>query len=136
MSRSMARETAFKSIYSQLFMVDRYMSDDIKDEMYEGLTESDDLDFVAKILTTFAENYTNINDIIAKNIRGYAHNRIFKIDLAIVSVAICELFYLKNEDKAVIINESVKLAKKYSTEKSPSFINGFLASICQEENKE
>ena len=59
--------------------------------------------------------------------------RIFKVDLAILVVAIIELKYIKENPKEVIVNEAVNLAKKYSTDKSPKFINGVLADIIKGE---
>ena len=70
-----------------------------------------------------------INDIISTHLKGYTINRVYKVDLAILIVAIVELNYIKENPKEVIVNEAVELAKKYSTEKSPRFINGLLADI-------
>ena len=81
------------------------------------------------IYSKFAENYDEINKIISTNLKGYTVERLFKIDLAIITLAVIELKYIKENPKEVIINEAVELAKKYSTEKSPRFINGVLADI-------
>ena len=48
-------------------------------------------------------------------------------------MAIIELKYIKENPKEVIVNEAVNLAKKYSTDKSPKFINGVLADIIKGE---
>ena len=61
--------------------------------------------------------------------KGYTINRLFKIDLAIITLAVIELKFIKENPKEVVINEAIELAKKYSTEKSPRFINGVLADI-------
>jgi len=58
-------------------------------------------------------------------------DRISKIDLAILEVAIFELIYSKLPYK-VAINEAVELAKKYGDDSSKSFVNGILASIVKE----
>ena len=58
-------------------------------------------------------------------------DRISKIDLAILKVAIFELGYTKVPYK-VVINEAVELAKKYGDDSSKSFVNGVLASIVKE----
>ena len=57
-------------------------------------------------------------------------NRIFKVDLAILKVAVFEMLFSNEKTPSkVIINEAVELAKKYSTDKSYKFVNGVLASI-------
>ena len=121
MKRTTARELAFKTIYSKFFNAEE--NDDLDS------ADSDGLEFTSKILKSFAENYDEINKIISTNLKGYTVERLFKIDLAIITLAVIELKYIKETPKEVIINEAVELAKKYSTEKSPRFINGVLADI-------
>ena len=60
-------------------------------------------------------------------------DRISKIDLSILKVAIYELVFSKLPYK-VAINEAVELAKKYGDDNSKSFVNGILASIVKEKN--
>ena len=134
MSRSQAREIAFQSMYARLFNVEK--DGDINNlDLYEKLTEEDDLSFVANIMKTSAEHYSDINKIITDNLVGYTKERVFKVDLAIIFVALCELLYIKENPPAVIINEAVELAKKFSTERSPKFVNGFLGSVVKKEIK-
>ena len=120
MKRSAARELAFKTIYSKFFNVEIEEAEN---------PEISDLEFTSNILKNFADHYTEINELISSNLKGYTIERLYKIDLAILIVAIIELNYIKENPKEVIINEAVELAKKYSTEKSPKFINGFLAGL-------
>lgn len=134
MSRSQAREVAFQSMYARLFNAEK--DRDINNlDLYDTLTEEDDLAFVAQILRTSAEHYADLNKIITDNLVGYTKERLFKVDLAIIFVSLCELMYIKENPPAVIINEAVELAKKYSTEKSYKFINGFLSSVVKKETK-
>ena len=121
MKRSNARELAFKTIYSKFFNAS-------ENEELE-LADSEGLEFTSKILKSFAENYNEINEIISSNLKGYTIERLYKIDLAILVLAVIELKFIKENPKEVIINEAVELAKKFSTEKSPRFINGVLADI-------
>ena len=115
------RELAFKTIYSKFFNPDEM-------DVLEN-ADADCLQFVNTILNNFAEHYNEINDKISSNLKGYTIDRLFKIDLSILILAVIELDYVKETPKQVVINECVELAKKYSTEKSPKFINGFLASM-------
>ena len=121
MKRSSARELAFKTIYSKFFNAED--NEDLENADNEGL------EFTSKILKSFAANYTEINEIISTHLKGYTIERLYKIDLAIITLAVIELKFIKENPKEVIINEAVELAKKYSTEKSPRFVNGVLADI-------
>jgi len=89
----------------------------------------DSLNFISKILKSFADNYNEINEIISQNLKGYTINRLYKVDLALITLAVIELKFIKETPKEIVINEVVELAKKFSTEKSPKFINGVLADI-------
>ncbi len=58
--------------------------------------------------------------------------RLERIDLALLRVAVFEMLFYKGKDpadRAVVINEAVEIAKKFGTQQSPSFINGVLDKI-------
>ena len=63
----------------------------------------------------------------------WSYDRISKIDLAILEIAIFEILFLKTPYK-VAINEAVEMAKIFGDTKSSSFINGVLASIVKNNN--
>lgn len=71
----------------------------------------------------------NIDDIDGR-IRTLAHNwefdRIAKIDLAILRVAIFEMVYRKDIPPVVSINEAIDLSKQFSNLDAKRFINGIL----------
>ncbi len=117
MKRTEMRELAFKTIYSRFFN-DTETEDSVVDD---NLTH--------KILSCYQANKQEIENKIASNLKGYTLERVYKIDLAILCLAVAEIFYVKENPTEVVINEAVELAKKYSTEKSPKFINGVLADI-------
>ena len=118
--RSEARELAFKTIYSKFFNID-------EENLEQVLPNNNDL--TTKIVDCYTTNHKDINELISSNLKGYTLERVYKIDLAILVVAIIELQYIKENPTQVIINEAVELAKKFSTDKSPKFINGFLAGL-------
>jgi len=62
-------------------------------------------------------------------------DKLNKIDLAILRLAIYELENVKVPPK-VVIDEAVELAKEFGSENSPSFVNGVLGTIYKEEKKE
>lgn len=72
-----------------------------------------------------------IDILIKKAASEWPIEKINKIDLAILRLAIWEITETKEPPK-VIIDEAVELAKEYGSEKSPSFINGVLGNIINE----
>lgn len=126
MSRVEARELAFKTIYSKFF------NDEADLEQNNDNLNIADLEFTTNILNNFASHYQEINETISSVLKGYTIERLYKIDLAILIISVIELKYIKENPPQVVINEAVELAKKFSTDKSPKFINGVLADIVKE----
>ena len=127
MSRKKSREYAFRLVFEKFFHE--------PDEELEFVDEEfvlDDTDrvFVNELIGGVNDNYDAILDIIKNNVVGYELDRIYKIDLAILVLAVYELKFASNEvQPSIVINEAVELSKKYSTDKSYSFINGVLAKV-------
>ena len=93
----------------------------------------ENFNFIKDIYLGVVNEYTNLIDIIAKNTKGYTVERLFKVDLAILLIASYEIKYYKQTPVNIVANEAVELAKKYSTEKSYSFINAVIGSIAKGE---
>ncbi len=126
MSRKSSRDIALKLVYQYLFSkdIDFYQAVD----SFEVDRESEDFKFIDTLYNGVVDNYDDIVKIIVDNLVDYKLERVYKLDLAILLVATYETKYL-NESAGIVINEAVEFAKKYSTDKSPSFINGVLAKI-------
>ena len=86
------------------------------------------MEFIKNSINGIAENYEDIKDIIKKNTKNWAYERIGIVERALLIVATYE-FIFKNAPIEVIANEIVELAKEYGNEKSYEFINGILANI-------
>ena len=119
--RRKSRDYAFKLVYQDLFAVDNAFEKD------KALTEEEN-EYAQQIFDAYQQNKTHITNQIKENLKGYELDRLYKIDLALILLALTENFYF-SVPKAVEINEILELAKIYSTEKSPSFINGLLKEI-------
>ena len=115
MKRTDERELAFKAIYAKFYEVE----EDDETELSE---------YAEKILHEYINHTDELRELISTRLKGYTIDRLYKIDLAILMLAIVEINYI-HTPKQVVINEAVELAKKFSTEKSPKFINGFLADL-------
>lgn len=80
------------------------------------------------------DNEVKIDSLIVKAAPKYSIDKISKVDVAILRVAIYELIFEKKEPVKVIINEAVEIAKEMSGEKSPGFINAVLGKVIEIEN--
>ena len=70
-----------------------------------------------------------IDGEIEKSAPEFPIEKINKVDLAILRLAVFELIIEKSQPQKVIIDEAIELAKEYGGETSPSFINGVLGNI-------
>lgn len=133
MNKSVLREEIFKLVYSlevqkyeELDQIDVYLE-------HSEISEKDRAnikDTVLKIIELDA----NLKEQVSKNLKSeWNIERISKINMSILKIAIYEIIY-KNIPYKVVINEAVELAKKYGEETSASFINGILASVVKDNN--
>ena len=88
-------------------------------------------DYIIKISSEYRNNKEEIDKMISSYAFGWDIDRLFKIDKDILRIAITELVFIKDAPHKVIIDEALELAKKYSTDDSPSFINGILARVVE-----
>lgn len=81
------------------------------------------------VMQNFLANYRIILKAIELGAENWKINRISKMDLAILKIAIAEMLYIDDVPTGVAINEAVEISKKYSNEKSYKFINGVLRHV-------
>ena len=99
--------------------------DIIKQLFAQSFTNQDGL---SKSVNKIFEKKAEIDDSIKKAAPAWPIEKLNKIDLAILRLAIFELKLQKTPPK-VVIDEAVELAKEFGGENSPSFINGVLGTI-------
>ena len=96
------------------------------------IEEAIDREYIKKICLTLEKNEEKINTLINSNARNWTVNRIAKVDLAILKLAIAEIIAIEDIPQRVSVNEAIELAKIYCDDKSPKFINGILGSVISE----
>lgn len=137
MSRTKSREIAFKFIYSMSYGQEKTDSavDSILDSYEEELPilEGENRAFFDNLTDGVKNNLVKIDESLLSKLKNWSIDRIFKIDLAILRLAIYELMYTEVPYK-VAINEAVELAKKYGNDESYTFVNGVLREIVKEKN--
>ena len=134
MNKSASRELAFKFLYSQEIVKD------YGNEQFELFCETNEIDnektkeYIQSILKEINNHKEEIDELIKSNLKnGWDINRISKVNITLLKLAICEMLY-SNLPYKIVINEVVELAKSYGDDSSPSFINGVLASIVKQNN--
>lgn len=102
----------------------------------QEIEENSVKEYLNDILFGVIENEEKINKLIEENLKEkWTLDRISKISLSLLKVAIYEMVYQKLPYK-IAINEVIELAKKYGEDQASSFINGILASIVKQEKLE
>nr|MDT0664044.1 transcription antitermination factor NusB [Micromonospora sp. DSM 115978] len=76
-----------------------------------------------------AEHASEIDKLISEHSDGWTLERMPAVDRNILRVAVLELMWRDDVPDRVVIDEAVELAKSVSTERSPAFVNGLLASL-------
>lgn len=133
MNRSEIREQAFKLIYS----LEIQKKEEVKEaiELYlesNEITDKNAIAYMEDAVLGIEQHKKEILEKIEKNLKSdWKIDRISKIDLAILKLAVYEIKYKEIPFK-VVINEAVELAKKYGEDTSKNFVNGILASIVKE----
>lgn len=89
----------------------------------------EEFSFAQTLLQATLEHQPSIDAIIKKKATHWNFDRIALIDKLLLRMGICELFYFEDIPPKVSINETIEIAKRFSTEKSGQFINGILDSI-------
>ncbi|MBE6903776.1 MAG: transcription antitermination factor NusB [Ruminococcaceae bacterium] len=86
-------------------------------------------EYVEKTFLGIIEHRKEIDEKINENIKGWKLERLSKVSLAVLRLAVYEILFAEGVPESVAINEAVELAKAYDTDEAPSFINGVLGSI-------
>lgn len=125
--RSYAREVAFCKIYTYIMRQD--FDGDFSQFDEDKLDESD-LDFAKTLVEGVIANKNELDAVIAELSKQFKLSRIYRPDLAALELGVYEMQYM-DTPRPVVINEVVGFAKKYSTDKSVSFVNGILANFAR-----
>lgn len=130
MDRTSARAAAMKLLYEWEMGGDG--GEDTRVGMLEIMPEENEADYMESLVAGVQKNASEIDAIIAKYAVGWKLERIMRVDLTILRVAIYELKFA-GLTPAVAVNEALELARAYSTPEAVSFVNGVLGSLLRSE---
>ena len=127
MTRKDAREFAMQTIFQMDAQKD-LNGNSVKKYVEEKNLE-DQKEYVQELLTSICDNLETIDSTIDRYSDGWPACRLAKTDLAIMRIALGEIFYMRNVPNSVAINEAVNMAKIYGTDRSARFINAVLGKV-------
>ncbi len=127
MTRTEAREQAFMVLFEKIFDSESTLTEIIENAHEAELLKING--FAENLLKTVEDNSEEIDSVISNNSEGWTTERLPKVSLAILRLAVCEIKYIDEVPNGVAVNEAVELAKKYGTNEDASFINGILGAV-------
>lgn len=133
MGRKLARESAMKLLF-QMGINDDFTSESIDIFVSNNEFSNDEREYIVDTINKVVENLVTIDSKIEKYALGWKINRIPKVDLSILRIAIYEILFRSDIPVEVSINEAIDISKKYSTNESSKFINGLLGSVARDGN--
>jgi transcription antitermination factor NusB len=126
--RTRARELTMQALY-QLDV----QGPDVLEHLGQFFREAYPDDFVRKLAADWSkgtwENLEECDELITGSTIKWQFTRLSPVDKSILRLAVYQLRFCPDIPPKVIINEAIELAKKYSTDKSPGFVNGVLDAV-------
>lgn len=133
MNRRSLREQVFKL----LFRVEFNSKEEMEEQCRLFLEHEDveiseeDAEHIVGKYTAIHEKLEEIDTMINEKAKGWSTDRMGKVDLTIIRLAVYEMEFDETIPEGVAINEAVELAKKFGQDESAGFINGVLAKFVE-----
>ncbi len=131
MSRSKLREQIFKLLFRVEFNKKEEMSEQeiLFFTAEENIADEVDTQYILEKYNKIVQMMKEIDAKINEYAECWTTDRMGKVDLTILRLAVYEILMDEDIPASVAINEAVELAKKFGQEESPKFINGILAKF-------
>jgi N utilization substance protein B len=131
--RRIIREKVLQILYAHELNKESLTS--ISAEVLNEVKDEADQEFARSLIRRVLINVEELDAKIKERVENWELNRIALIDKILLRMGICELLYFPDIPPKVSINESIEIAKDYSTSGSGKFINGILDAILAEQKK-
>ena len=133
--RRAARQCVLKALFAYQFS----KNETIDQLVSENPELKDNNDFIRSLFDIVLDHVKLTEDIIKSHLENWEIDRVALIDKILLKMGICEIYFINDIPPKVTISEMVEIAKIYSTDESPVFINGILDAVFKnyiKENKE
>ena len=128
MSRKRARIGAMQALFS-MDVNDDFSTDKLDLFMENHEFQGDEVDYIKRTVPDILDKLDLVDETIEKNLKGWTMARLAKVDRQILRIAVYEFLYKDDIPEEVSINEAVEIARLYSYDEAPKFINGILGTI-------
>ena len=127
------KDCSCEKLYKDLFEDDGIGIEEIynsfgESENKENKSEADE-NYIKNTFFGIFDNIEQIDDIVSSSTIGWEYNRISKISMALLRMAVYEILYAEDVPDSVAINEAVELSKRYDDPEAYTFINGVLGAV-------
>lgn len=132
MSRSQLREHIFRMLFCNEFNGPQDMKE--QETLYfelNGNAQEQDREYVLAKYQAVMKKKDEIDGILNRYAKNWNTKRMNRVDLSILRLAAYEILFDESIPTGVAINEAVELAKRYSSDEGPAFINGILAKVAE-----
>ena len=134
LTRRYLREKALQTLYA--FELTGDPIDQVKQQQLEELDKKDDRKFCDDLIKFTVDNDEKYETIIKETVDNWDMELIALIDAIIIKMCLTEFFHFEDIPPKVSINESIDIAKDFSTRNSGKFVNGVLDAILERLQKE
>ena len=131
MERTLAREIAMKRLYAQAVGGFDTLECALEQSEADDTLSDEARSFSEALFDGVVQNGDAIDAQIRAHAIGWAFDRIARVDLSILRLAVYELLYRDDIPTGASINEAVELGKRFGGEKSAGFINGVLGAVAK-----
>ncbi len=132
----MSRREIREHIFKLLFLLEFYKGEELNeqaerylDEVEEAVPTEEEAAYIRERFHKIEEKIEELDKMLNESSKGWKVNRMSKVDLAIMRLAVYEMKMDEDIPVKVAINEAVELAKKFGGDDSPAFVNGVLAKL-------
>lgn len=129
MTRRQAREQAFTLIFEKSFHPELTVEEMISAAVEARYLQTDE--FAVLLAQTADAKQPEVDSMIEQNAIGWRKDRISRVSLSLLRLALCEMLFIEDVPTSVSINEAVELAKLYASSEDASFINGVLGTVAR-----
>ena len=128
MGRHQSRETALQVLY-QIEISKIEANEALRLMKEEFSTDAKDFEYTSNIVNGVIEKKNFLNSVIERVAIDWSMNRIAKVELSIMRIALFEAFFVEDVPSNVAVNEALILAKAFSGDEASKFINGVLGKV-------